>query len=133
MPNNLNNSSDEYHYKSIPASKTNSIPSAFSFATDKEVTSEYWLEKGQSILSELLNRKLNNNNAKNVIMFLGDGMSLPTVAATRVYIGGEEKELSFEKFPHSGFSKVIWKIISDYPLHYVPLIFKDLLCRRSSS
>lgn len=45
-------------------------------------------------------------------MFLGDGMSIPTLAATRVYIGqqnnqtGEEVELSFDKFPHTALSKV---------------------------
>lgn len=64
------------------------------------------MEKGQNILGELLRRTEKNNHAKNVIMFLGDGMSFPTVAATRMYMGGEEKELSFEKFPHTGFSKV---------------------------
>lgn len=40
-------------------------------------------------------------------MFLGDGMSFPTVAATRMYTGDEDMELSFEKFPYSGFSKVL--------------------------
>ncbi|CAH1108440.1 unnamed protein product [Psylliodes chrysocephalus] len=43
--------------------------------------------------------------AKNVILFLGDGMSIPTVAATRMYIGGEEELLSFDKFPYTGLSK----------------------------
>lgn len=33
-------------------------------------------------------------------------MSIPTIAATRVYIGGEEKQLSFETFPYTGLSKV---------------------------
>lgn len=42
-----------------------------------------------------------------VILFLGDGMSLSTVAATRVYLGDEDMQLSFEKFPYSGFSKVL--------------------------
>lgn len=46
--------------------------------------------------------------AKNIIFFLGDGMSLTTVAATRMYIGNENQSLSFEKFPHFGLSKVIW-------------------------
>lgn len=41
-------------------------------------------------------------------MFLGDGMSFPTIAATRMYMGGEEMELSFEKFPYTGFSKVFY-------------------------
>lgn len=50
--------------------------------------------------------------AKNVILFLGDGMSIPTLAATRAYIGqkrnetGEEVYLSFERFPYTALSKV---------------------------
>lgn len=42
-------------------------------------------------------------------MFLGDGMSLATVAATRMYLGNENKQLSFEKFAHFGLSKVFYK------------------------
>jgi len=49
--------------------------------------------------------------AKNVIVFLGDGMSLTTVAAARIFDGqrsgkpGEEHLLSWEEFPHTAFSK----------------------------
>lgn len=49
--------------------------------------------------------------AKNVILFLGDGMSLTTVAAARIFEGqrngrpGEENLLSWERFPHTAFSK----------------------------
>ncbi|KAF1684767.1 alkaline phosphatase [Pseudoxanthomonas broegbernensis] len=49
--------------------------------------------------------------AKNVILFLGDGMSLTTVAAARILQGqrhggpGEENLLSWERFPHTAFSK----------------------------
>src|SRR5690606_37268001 len=49
--------------------------------------------------------------AKNVIVFLGDGMSLTTVAAARIFDGqragtpGEEHLLSWERFPHTAFSK----------------------------
>ena len=52
-----------------------------------------------------------NGKAKNVILFLGDGMSLTTVAAARILDGqrkggsGEENLLSWEKFPHTAFSK----------------------------
>lgn len=49
---------------------------------------------------------LNENKAKNIIMFMGDGMSLQTIAATRMYVGAEELNLSFEKFPHFGLAKV---------------------------
>jgi alkaline phosphatase len=99
---------DEYHSRDAfeARPRTKETAGAFSFLDEKETTSEYWLTKGQSILSDLINRKDNTNRAKNVIMFLGDGMSFPTVAATRVYMKAEETQLSFEKFPHSGFSKV---------------------------
>jgi len=49
--------------------------------------------------------------AKNVIVFLGDGMSLPTVAAARILEGqraggsGEEHQLSFETLPHTALAK----------------------------
>lgn len=50
-------------------------------------------------------------DAKNIIVFLGDGMSLTTVAAARILEGqrlggsGEEHALSWEHFPHTGLSK----------------------------
>jgi alkaline phosphatase len=50
--------------------------------------------------------------AKNVIFFIGDGMSITTLAASRIYMGqmnnrtGENEMLSFEEFPHTGLSKV---------------------------
>jgi len=52
-----------------------------------------------------------NGRAKNVILFLGDGMSLTTVAAARILEGqrkgnpGEENQLSWEAFPHTALSK----------------------------
>jgi len=49
--------------------------------------------------------------AKNVIVFLGDGMSLTTVAAARILDGqrkggrGEENRLAWERFPNTALSK----------------------------
>lgn len=49
--------------------------------------------------------------AKNVIVFLGDGMSLSTVAAARILQGqraggsGEEHQLSFETLPYTALAK----------------------------
>ncbi len=49
--------------------------------------------------------------AKNVILFVGDGMGISTVTAARILAGqiqgqsGEEYQLSFETLPYSGFSK----------------------------
>ncbi|MFT3762757.1 MAG: alkaline phosphatase [Pseudoxanthomonas sp.] len=52
-----------------------------------------------------------NGKAKNVILFLGDGMSLTTVAAARILDGqrkgqsGEENRLSWENFPATALSR----------------------------
>ena len=52
-----------------------------------------------------------DGRARNVIMFLGDGMSLPTVAAARILAGqragqpGEETLLAFEQFPNTALSR----------------------------
>lgn len=45
------------------------------------------------------------NKAKNLVIFIGDGMGLATLMATRSYIEDVKTELSFEKFDHSGLSK----------------------------
>lgn len=50
--------------------------------------------------------------ARNVIIFVGDGMGIQTVTAGRIFKGqqkhnsGEESELVWDSFPHTGFSKV---------------------------
>ncbi|MCD9029221.1 alkaline phosphatase [Luteimonas sp. BDR2-5] len=81
------------------------VPSA---ATRADETAEWWYRSGAS-------RAAGNGamagNAKNVIVFLGDGMSLTTVAAARILEGqragrsGEENQLSWEHFPNTGLSK----------------------------
>lgn len=48
---------------------------------------------------------LNKNTAKNAILFLGDGMSMPVLTASRIYVGGEKSSLSFEEFPFVAMSK----------------------------
>lgn len=81
------------------------IHSKQSKTTADEQTPEYWRNNAQAHLASRLAQTVNENRARNVILFLGDGMSLATVAATRVYMGGEEHQLSFERFPHFGLSK----------------------------
>ncbi|WP_159821883.1 alkaline phosphatase [Colwellia sp. 20A7] len=50
-------------------------------------------------------------SAKNVILFVGDGMGISTITAARILDGqnkgmtGEENQLSFDKFPFSGLAK----------------------------
>jgi alkaline phosphatase len=49
--------------------------------------------------------------AKNVILFIGDGMGISTITAARIYEGqkrgetGEENQISFEKFPNVALVK----------------------------
>lgn len=70
-----------------------------------EVDPIYWINNAQEAIKSKLKIELNNNVAKNVIFFIGDGMDLTTVNAARVYMSGnEEKALFFENFPHTGLS-----------------------------
>lgn len=71
-----------------------------------EERSEYhWMAQGQSLLKQKLQQKLNYNRAKNVVIFIGDGMGLATLMATRSYLKDVNTELSFEKFQHVGLAK----------------------------
>ena len=72
----------------------------------EEKSREFWQLSGQQILRETLQREVNKKVAKNLIILVADGMSIPTQMATRMFMGGEEKVLSFEKFPYVGLSKV---------------------------
>ncbi|KAG8323832.1 hypothetical protein J6590_106329, partial [Homalodisca vitripennis] len=71
----------------------------------------YWREEAQKQLEEKLNVCLNKELAKNVIVFLADGMSAATVTAARIFLGqsegnsGESSSLRFEEYPYLGLSK----------------------------
>lgn len=78
----------------------------------------YWNDIGKEEIkkSKEIFENLNTNKAKNIIIFVGDGMSLPTLTAARIYkaqkkvnfdgsINGEESLLFFETFPHVALSK----------------------------
>ncbi|XP_055532016.1 alkaline phosphatase-like [Wyeomyia smithii] len=79
--------------------------------SDYEKTAKFWKVGAQLKLKEQLLKRSNRNVAKNVIFFLGDGMSIPTLAASRMYLGqlqgqsGEEAQLSFEEFSDVGLVK----------------------------
>ncbi|KAM9316574.1 LOW QUALITY PROTEIN: alkaline phosphatase-like [Gastrophryne carolinensis] len=79
---------------------------------EAEKTPKYWNEKAKETLLTALNRSPNINKAKNLVMFLGDGMGVSTIAAACVYQGqvagtpGEENILEMEKFPYVALSKV---------------------------
>lgn len=41
---------------------------------EEETSTEFWYNKAQDILKNKLEQKINNNTAKNIIFFIGDGM-----------------------------------------------------------
>lgn len=65
----------------------------------------FWTKKAEEVVKKHSERTLNKNRAKNVIFFIGDGMGVQTITATRMVLGDENKELSFEKFPYTGSVK----------------------------
>jgi len=76
-------------------------------------TENPWFVKGQQAISEKLSvlDLKQKGQAKNIIVFLGDGMGISTLTAARILQGqlngktGEEHYLSFERFPFTGLSK----------------------------
>ncbi|XP_036322971.1 membrane-bound alkaline phosphatase-like [Rhagoletis pomonella] len=101
------------HPEFTGASKRSGV--AYQTKVADEDTSEYWLDQGKQFVKEKLSTPLNTNIAKNVIMFLGDGMGITTHSAARNLLGGEEEFLSFEKFPYTGLSRTfnVNRIVSD--------------------
>lgn len=118
--------SDKYMHPYVVKQKTIQTRSL-----NEEVTAEFWRDGARNALKQKLEMTHNNSEfcyfkfaifllnflcvldiAKNVIMFLGDGMSIPTLTAARIYLGqinndsGEEQYLSFERFPYTALSKV---------------------------
>ena len=71
-------------------------------------TPAWWFRDGAA---QAAARGAMHGRAKNVIIFLGDGMSLTTVAAARIFEGqrkggsGEENRLAWETFPATALSK----------------------------
>ena len=77
------------------------------FPVKRVEDAETWKRDGWNFITrskEMIERK---NKAKNVILFLGDGMGISTLTAARIFEGqnrgesGEENRLSFEEFPFS--------------------------------
>jgi len=67
--------------------------------------------QGQADLKAALARQLNTGRAKNVILFIDDGMGINSVTAGRILAGqkrgldGASYKLSFEQLPYTGLSK----------------------------
>ena len=75
----------------------------------------YWQTVGSMEVAEAKNTAAatNTKTAKNIAVFIGDGMSIPTVAASRIFKAQhnnspnpESELLTFETLSHFGHSKV---------------------------
>lgn len=70
-----------------------------------------WFDNGQKFIADSKRVHANPHKAKNVILFVGDGMGVSTVTAARILDGqlkgmtGEENRLAFENFPYLALSK----------------------------
>ena len=77
----------------------------------KAAVEDPYYSAAQSELERRREIKPIKRRARNVILFLADGMGPTTVAATRIFDGqtrgeqGEENYLSFEAFPHLAMAK----------------------------
>ncbi|XP_040469508.1 intestinal-type alkaline phosphatase-like [Falco naumanni] len=88
------------------------MPPALLSPPDTEKTPGYWNEGARRRLESALALQPAARPAKNIILFMGDGMGLPTMSAARIYKGqlaggsGEESILAMETFPHVALAKV---------------------------
>lgn len=70
-----------------------------------------WYEAGRATVREAKALAAPRGRARNVILFIGDGMGISTITAARIRAGqlagatGEENVLSFERFPYVALSK----------------------------
>lgn len=83
------------------------------YTPPEEMDPEFWYKNADAEITKRLQLpQPNAKKAKNIILFLGDGMPIATIAAARILKGqrqgktGEESSLSFEQFPYTGLSRV---------------------------
>jgi len=92
---------------SLQSAENQSARLSFSVPTKSP---DAWYRDGRAHARQLMSQT-RETRAKNVILFIADGMGMSTVTAARIYAGqlagnsGEENQLSFEKFPHTALSK----------------------------
>lgn len=74
-------------------------------------TSDGYLKAGQAELKRLIADKPNNRKARNVIIFIGDGMGVSTLTAGRIFEGqqqgldGESYVAEMDRLPHTALVK----------------------------
>uniref|UniRef100_A0A8D8VFS4 Alkaline phosphatase n=1 Tax=Cacopsylla melanoneura TaxID=428564 RepID=A0A8D8VFS4_9HEMI len=81
--------------------------SVYSHLADSEILEDkdFWYSHARASIERTLHHKQNTRQAKNVVVFVGDGMGINTITASRIYKAGEFGKLSFEQFPHVALMK----------------------------
>jgi alkaline phosphatase len=82
------------------------------YPTPTQEGRDYWYSAGQKALKDQKSVQPRPRRAKNIILFVGDGMGVSTVSAARILESqllrqqsGEENLLSFERFPYVALSR----------------------------
>ncbi|XP_073966382.1 membrane-bound alkaline phosphatase-like [Choristoneura fumiferana] len=76
-----------------------------------ETDPQYWYDEAFEGINRIEEEVQYDEVARNIVMFLGDGLSLPTLAAARALAGqrrgapGEETRMGFEEWPVTGLAK----------------------------
>lgn len=92
----------------------------------------FWFENGLDELRQALGVSSNTRQAKNVILFVADGMGPSTVTAARIYKAKEEGHLTWERFPHMGMLKVLLSFTAEPEAKANPSL-ADLLCGQTGA
>ncbi|MDZ7825853.1 MAG: alkaline phosphatase [Gammaproteobacteria bacterium] len=75
-----------------------------------ETSAAWWEQRGRAAIARA-RQPIADGDARNLILFVGDGMGVSTVTAARILAGqqaggsGEEHQLAFERFPRAGLAK----------------------------
>ncbi|XP_051855582.1 intestinal-type alkaline phosphatase [Antechinus flavipes] len=78
---------------------------------EEEQNPDFWNRQAATALKTAQQLQPINTKAKNLILFLGDGMGVPTITATRILKGqkaghlGPETPLAMDRFPYVALSK----------------------------
>ena len=88
---------DEYH-PSI-RKKGEKIDVTWPLEEEKE---DFWRTHGKDRLKKMQQKREIKTKAKNAILFIGDGMGIPSITAGRILAGGENHVSSMESLDFTG-------------------------------
>ena len=103
---------EHYHDRHYPG-KSGKLPTKYSGNAGIWDNTDWYALADEELLQALeVQNNVKKYTAKNVIMFIGDGMGVSTIAAARLRraeergLKGTDIYLTWERFPHVGLSRV---------------------------